>query len=467
MVETRIQIEEGGRLTLDRMASKVTLAGWDEADVRIRLHEGEEKDLTVEQTDTGPVVSARVACDVRVPASLSVTIRQAMANLKVLELSELNAEQVRGSLKLSEVEEAVIAEVYGSLKASEMESLQLVGTIFGSATLGEVKTVELQNVRGSLQAKEVKQLRASRIGGNLQVKEMSGALHAEQVGGNALLHEIAGAVTLDQVAGNLVAKELTGGAKVPKIGGNLMFNGGLGAGCTYHLSARGNATLRLTEDASAHLTLIAKGKLQTSVALADYEQAEGKLTGTMGGGGAEVVVEADGNLLLGGGRETAGTGLGEEISRQVEEGLRAIDLEAIGQQVSEEMQSAMSRLRVKLENVDWERMGLRTQQAIEQAMDRMQRDLERMAAKTARQQERLERQAERQARREERLERRIKGADPGQAQYEVEVDWEEWPVEEAAGAGPDIDEERLSILRMVEQGQITPVEAEMLLDALE
>jgi uncharacterized protein YdaU (DUF1376 family) len=100
-------------------------------------------------------------------------------------------------------------------------------------------------------------------------------------------------------------------------------------------------------------------------------------------------------------------------------------------------------------------------------MDRMQRDLERMAERTARQQERLERQAEKQARREERLERKLTGADPSQAQYEVEVDWEEWPVEESASAGPDIEEERLSILRMVEQGQITPVEAEMLLDALE
>jgi hypothetical protein len=31
---------------------------------------------------------------------------------------------------------------------------------------------------------------------------------------------------------------------------------------------------------------------------------------------------------------------------------------------------------------------------------------------------------------------------------------------------PDLEEERLTILRMVEQGQVTPEEAEMLLDAL-
>ena len=36
-----------------------------------------------------------------------------------------------------------------------------------------------------------------------------------------------------------------------------------------------------------------------------------------------------------------------------------------------------------------------------------------------------------------------------------------------AEPGPDLDEERLSILRMLEQGQISPQDAEMLLDALQ
>jgi hypothetical protein len=38
--------------------------------------------------------------------------------------------------------------------------------------------------------------------------------------------------------------------------------------------------------------------------------------------------------------------------------------------------------------------------------------------------------------------------------------------EHEAEPGPNLDEERLSILRMLEQGQIAPEEAEMLLDAL-
>jgi hypothetical protein len=99
----------------------------------------------------------------------------------------------------------------------------------------------------------------------------------------------------------------------------------------------------------------------------------------------------------------------------------------------------------------------------------MQNDMDRLAVRAARHQERVERKAEKQAQRLERMERKLEretrhltdhdgfaGApsEPGQAQEPEEPE-------------PDIEEERLSILRMVEQGQIKPEEAEMLLDALE
>jgi hypothetical protein len=396
-----------------------------------------------------------------------------LANLKAKELADLNAEQVRGNLKLSEVSTAVVAEVYGNLKADEMASLRVVGTIHGEAGLDEVATADLQNVRGNLHVKESNRLRVSRISGNLHAKEINGPLDADQVGGNAVLKGIAGAVTLDQVAGNLVAKNLTGGAKISRIGGNLVLNGELGTSCTYHFLADGNAVLRLSEDASAHLTLSARGQILSSLKLADQEWEGNRLTGTLGDGGAEIVVEAKGNVLLGGDHAAAAAdrGLGDEISRQVEESLRAIDLEAIGRQVSEEMEAAMSRLRVKLESADWERIGLQARRAVEQTMERMQRDMDRLAEKAAHHQEWLERQAEREARRQERWERKLEKAAQGRQQAAgAEVaERKEKEAAEPAGVEPEpgLEEERLSILQMVEQGQITPEEAEMLLDALE
>ncbi len=473
MFENRIQIEEGQVLTLLTMRGPVTLATWDQPDVLLRLREGKETDLEVELTEAGPVVSAQVGCEVKVPTWLPVKVREAKANLRVRGVSDFEAEQVRGNLKLSDVSGADFAEVYGNLKADRVSSLRITGTVFGGAALKRLETADIQNVRGNLRVKSADRLRVSRIGGNLQATEV-GTLSTDQVGGNATLKGISGAVTLGQVAGNFAAKNLSGGAKVPKIGGNLALNGQVSAGSTYHFHVRGNAVLRLPAEASAHVALSARGKILSSVALADRVEEGNTLSGTLGDGGAEIAVDAGGNVMLGGGSSEAGAAmgaeLGEEISHQIEASLQAIDLEAIGRQVSEEMDAALSRLQVKLESVDWERIGAQSQSAVERAMEQMRRNMDRMVEKAARHQEKVERKVEREQRRLERQERRrhkVAGREQGTqeelADAAAEAAYrEDGPVEPE----PDLDEERLSILRMVEQGQISPEEAEMLLDAL-
>lgn len=485
MFEKRIPVEQDQRLTLLEMLGSAKLSAWDEKDVRIRMHDGQEADLDLDEAEAGPVVSVRVACEVKVPAGLTVSVRQAMSDLKVSGLADLNAEQVRGNLKLVGVDQAEIAEVYGNLKASSTDSLRVVGTVYGNAALAAIGIGDLQNVRGNLQAQRSDRLRASRIGGNLRANEIGGTLDVDQVGGNVLLSAIGGPVTLDQVAGNLAAKDLGRGAKVARVGGNLALTGTVGSGSTYQFRVDGNAAVRLPEGVGAHVMLTAKGKLQSAVALADEEREEHMLRGSLGGGGAEIAVVAGGNALLAGSGPSVGAEFGEEISRQVEasvnaidfeavgrqveESLRAIDLESIGQQVSAEMEQALSRLRVKLESVDWDRMGHRAERAVERAMDRMQRGSERFSAQSARQQEHLEQMAAREARRMERMERKLQRAAQRQ-QHNDRMEGTHRSAGETAetmAPSPNLDEERLSILRMVEQGQITPEDAEMLLDALQ
>jgi hypothetical protein len=467
MFEKRIPVGDNQRLMLVEMASTVTLAGWEEAEILVRLREGREEDLAVEMTEEGPALSAKVACQVHVPAALPVKIRQALSNLDAKGLrSDLEAEQIMGNLRIQAVDQAVIAEVYGNLKADDLASLRLVGTTYGDASLKGVQAADLQNIRGNLQARGLGQLRVSRISGNLQAKAIAGTLAVDKVGANAVLKEIGGPVVVDQVAGNCTAKNLTAGARIARVGGNLVLHGPLGSGSTYHFQVDGNAVLGLSEEDHAHLTLRPRGRFASTLPLTDHEEGEdGTISGTLGAGGAEVAVEAKGNIVLGSGRPTAGPELGDEVSRQVQDSLRAIDLEAIGRQVGEEMEAAMSRLRVKLESVDWERVGGRAQEAAERAMEQMQRDLNRWAEKAARRQEWIERRAEREARRMERWERRFEA----RARQPQAEGFPAWAQEDSSpvGPGPNLDEERLSILRMVEQGQITPQEAEMLLDALD
>jgi hypothetical protein len=473
MFEQRIEIQEGESLTLDKLLGNASIAAWDEADVLIRLPSGKETELIVEQAEGGPSISARMTCEVRMPAGLAAKVREAKGNLAVKGISSLDAEQVRGKLKLYDVGEASLSEVYGSLEANGAKSVSVAGTVFGHAGLKNVECADLQNVRGSLTAKSMGELQGSRIGGNVIAKDVEGSLNIDQVGGNATLKNIGAEVSLGQVAGNLTGKNLVGGAKVPKIGGNLLLGGEIGQGRSYQFSPRGNAVLRLPEEASAHLTMTARGKFVISTPLTGEVREGRTLSGSVGDGGAEIVVEAGGNVVLGGkngeGAEM-GAELAGEVVRQLEEGLAAIDFDAIGRTVGAEMEEAMSRLQVKLESVDWDRVGVRTQQAVDRAMERMQRDMDRVVVKAERQQERLEHKLERQKRRMERKAQKLHRQEAGVAGVEIVVGddpagaaYEEYEAE----PGPDLDEERLSILRMLEQGQIAPEEAEMLLDALQ
>jgi hypothetical protein len=471
MFEKQIEIEGVQRLTLVEMASNLVVEGWDEPMLVVQLPQGDENDLTVEQSEAGLELSARDSCKIKVPAHLPVKARHVRGNMKVKTLSGLDAEQVRGNLRAEDLSEMVVAEVYGNLRAMTVQSLHVPGTIYGDARLDFSDRADIQNVRGNLAARNTGALRTTRVGGNLTAKEIGEQLDADEIGGNATLKNVGGAVSIDKVAGNLAAKHLSGGARVPRIGGNLALNGTLAAGRSYHFRVGGNAAVRLPEETGADVTLHAGGRVLSAVELEEDKEADGRWHGTLGKGGAELVVEAGGNIVLGAGREdwAVAAGLGEEVSRQVEEALEGVDFEAIGRQVSEEMQTAMSRLRVKLESVDWERMGQQAQQAVERAMSHMQQEMDRMADKAARQQERAER-------RRARAEARRQAPDSAEAwpeedEGEMAAESDVWSDEATSDTetdfGPDWDEERLSILRMVEQGQISPQEAEMLLDALE
>jgi len=463
MFERRIQVQPGDTLILDEMGGKMAIGAWDEGEVLIRLEKGQDA-LQVKETEAGPVVSVPAACQVWVPSNLPVTIRRVQASLSAQGLTALNAEQVRGNLKMRGVGQATIAEVYGNLTADEGGPLRLVGTVYGNATLQSVSGADLQNVRGNLRVKNGGHLRVSRAGGNLQARNLRGKLSAEQVGGNAVLKDIEQPCSLHKVAGNLTAEDLSGGIQAPRIGGNLVLEGKLGRGRSYHFRADGNARLRFSEGTNAVLTLTARGKLLAQAPLADEQWLGKTLTGRLGDGGSEIVVEAGGNVLLSSEDSARGVELGTEIARQIEDSLQAVDLEAVGRQVSGEMEAALSRLRVKMEDVNWEQIGSQAREAIERAMEQMQRDADRLAEKGARQQQRLERQAEQQARRLERRQRKQGKQAPRPSVAAVDGQPEPHEPVEAAPASED---ERLSILKLVEQGQITPAEAEMLLDALQ
>ena len=455
MYEQRIPVEGAARLTLTLMDGNVAISGWEDGEVLVRMERGSEEDLRVEDTAEGPALSVMEDCELHVPAGLPVHAVEVRGNLAAKGLAALQVEKARANVQLKEVEGVALVDVFGNLSAKQVASLQAAETVHGNVSLDQVGAVELPQVRGNLNGKALGDLRTARVYGNLHVKQTGGPIISERVGGNVFLKDVGGAVSIDKVGGNFAARNLTAGAKVPKIGGNLALNGEIGAGCTYHFKAGGNGLLRLSEGASAHLTLSAGGAVHAAAELSEVERSQRSLRGTLGDGGAEIVIEASGNVMVSGKGQIIGEETRQEISRQVEESLRlmeeslrAIDLETIGQQVSAEMDHAMAKLKIKLVDVDWENLGRRTQRSIERAMEHVQRDIDRAVERATRRQEKLERMTERATRHHDRFERHVGSAG------------------RTSRAAPDLDAERLAILKMLEEGKVSAAEAETLLEAL-
>ncbi len=298
--------------------------------------------------------------------------------------------------------------VLGNLRVEGVTGVLAIGGVHGNLSLHGVGPVTLDEGLGNVIARDV-----------------LGDLTGGEVKGNARMQGLGGKATLKHVAGNLVADDVQGGLDVERVRGNALLGPIFASGATYTLGADGNLRLRILPDASLRLVLRAAGRVQSLVPDVTLETADGETTGTLGAGEAALEADVGGNVSL----------RAMEPGQPYEMG---IDLEGLGSRIEWQVNEAMAELATRLESslalADTEPIRRRVDQATEQA---------RRKAEQAAEQARL---------RAERAERR----------------WQR-----ASGAGPRpkpkpaSDEERLRVLRMVEEGRLTPEQASDLLAALE
>ena len=301
-----------------------------------------------------------------------------------------------------------VEHVMGNLHVDGVTGPVAMGTVRGNVTLAEVGPVALGEGLGNLSARGV-----------------AGDMAADDLKGNARVRDVEGGVRLAQVAGNLIAEELQGGLEADSVRGNARLGPAFAPGATYRVRASGNLTLVLPAEANVRLTLRAAGRIRSDLLGLDLQTVDGETTGTLGAGGALVEADARGNVML----------------RPLEPGETfGIDasLDDLGARIEWQVNDAMAELATRLESSlgrwDPEPMRRKIQDATEQARRK------------------AEQAAERARMRAERAERRWQRASGERPRPQPQ---------------PASDEERLRVLRMVEQGQLTPEQASDLLAALE
>lgn len=293
----------------------------------------------------------------------------------------------------------------GDLRVTQVKGALVVNLVNGDAALHDVGPVAMKSVQG-----------------DLSLRDASGDVQIEVVRGDAKLKRVAGHVVLNKVAGDLSANDLGGGLAVSQVGGDATLQTSLGAGCTYTVKAGGDVILRVN-NGGGQFALNCKGDLRVRLPMTNWTGNDRSATGTYGDGSAQVTLMADGDLLVLPGNS----------------GAAPFDPDALSEQVEAMIESAMSQF--------------------ESQMSRVQHDLEQRFGKFDKQ---AEKAAERAARSAERAKRRAEHA-AGSWSFSVGRS----PTPPAPPSEPVSDQERLMILKMVEEGKITADQAAQLLSALE
>lgn len=405
---------------IDQVHGNLQVKGWERPEVVIKANPDE---LSLEEQDDVIRLSCQGNCAVRLPHGATVQINtvHGEAHFKLLE-DQLTITQVLGSLILRNVGEVQVESVHGELLA----------------------------------------------------KHLTGDLAAKEVLGNASVRDVQGQFVSPNVRGNLDLREVQGSV-MAVVTGNASLRFGAMAGDTYEIHVAGNLDLRVPEDASLNVKLSAGSRnIRVKLPSETRNYAEAEHSFTLGGGAARLVASAGGNLSFSAqvadGEDVeedfeAGFGTGsdefsQQIARQVEAQIGA-QMEAITRHLNQHIENLSSTIG---------RSGLSaetTQEILQRARETGDRMSAQAQERMRRAQEKLERKLEAARRREEQRAQAAERRVQSRGRRASNLAWAAPAAPQPPVKEPVSDEERLIILRMLEQKKISLEEAEKLLAALE
>lgn len=411
MGKQRVTTSMAPEVIIEQVFGNLQVRGWDRPEVIVTA---DPQGLTLEEQDDTVRLSCQGECSVRLPHDATIQVENAHGNARFKLLND----------------QLDIVEVHGSLSLRDVSATQI-----------------------------------ERVQGELSVRGVSGHLRVGYTQGNATVRKIQGNCYLEQVQGNVDLREVEGEVQA-RAGGNARLRLGVMAGSDYQIQADGNVHCHIPEDASLSLNLSSvAGPIR--VRLPDgVENYHESCELTLDEGQASLAVSTGGSIHLYTQKAAWEEGdesmfdfavlpedFGQQIAQQVETKIRT-QMEEMTRQLNEQM----TRLSEKVSQA-----GLPPEEAerfMEQALRTSERETARTQQKVRRAQQKLERKLEATQRRAQASDRRTRAH-----KQRSRGDWSPPP---PTPQEPQVsEEERLMILRMLEQKKISLEEADQLLAALE
>ncbi len=367
-------------------------------------------------------------------------------------------------------------------------TVQTVGGDFRAADLSGTLAIAMANADVSVRGAGVVTLQTANS--DVSARDIAGDLRIELARNDLEARSIGGQLIVANVAGDLSARSLKGGAEISRVSGDVSIDTDFSPGKTYRVRAGGDLTLRLAPDASLRMSARAGGKIENRVEFTEWSGDSRSGQGLIGSGEAQVELSAGGDLILLPVRSDADfsfdfDAFGSQIEAKMGQFERDLEtrLSELGEHIARMAALGTADLEARLRRLNVEGVGRRAEHAAERARYQAERAAERARQQAERAAERMREKAERARRHAERAAERTRrraerrGHSHG---FDVHVDLPPpWgpprpgrptpppPPPPRAARPTATEEERLMILRMLQEHKISADEASRLLDALE
>jgi hypothetical protein len=370
------------------------------------------------ETDDELAISGEGNLQLNVPAHVALTIPHVAGNLLLKRVQgSVSAQQVDGDATLSHISQVKLNRIEGNLVAKWLD-----------------ETISVEHVAGDAVIRNAQQVNIGGVAGDCVVRHSEGPIHIGDVAGDLVVRRVEGPVDVGKVERDVSLRDVAGDAQVGRVAGDVRLRGELG-GDSYTFRADGDIVLNWPADLPLQLTAQAAA-IRNRLPLEEVTETEEMLQGRIGKGGAAVSLTANGRIDLKAATGAADAAWGPGMEFGFDMGDMEAELTGISQRIAEEVQAQVSQITADLEV----RFG-----------DQFAHKMERVARKAEKAAEKARRRMERQARRGRRHVPRRPNRAPAKAEKQREA----------------TAEEQKKILKMVENGTISPEEANMLLEALE
>ncbi|MFH2038051.1 MAG: DUF4097 family beta strand repeat-containing protein [Chloroflexota bacterium] len=414
MEQKTLQAETNSQILVESVAGDLRVAGWERAEIMAKTN---GDNLKVEADGSNYAIS----CDDDLI-------------LYIPRLASLVVENVSGDASLQALK--------GQVK---------LGTLSGELSLNDVEISEMETSSGDVTLRNIGSITLENVNGDLNLHKGRGDCTVVTINGDASLRDVEGNIRLEKVNGDLYLRNVRGSV-FAEVSADAAVNLKPLPGVEYHISADGDLLIHLPEDANAELHLAAMDWDSLSVdfpgVFLDEESPTQKIT--LGEGSAKIYLTAGGDLMVTSKSErwnsTAefGVGMSDDFGMPPIPPIPTIppflhDLTGLNDRINIKVQRAL------------EKAQLRTDGLSRRAEERVEAAMRRAEAKG--------RAAEVRARRGH--DRHVSGRIKVGGTEIFNFSSGKKPVESVS------DEERLTILRMLQEKKISAADAEKLLSALE